>query len=593
MTPLLLMMASLAATPRGSSTLRDAEGVRHTPDLAFDGLMKTGWAEGAEGYGEGSWLELTLDRKTILNTLSVWPGDLSQGARSHREHSRPKLVRIMVDGAQVGEPIRLQDELKRIDLPLGGIEGRTVRLMVDEVFEGIVFSEMFIAEMAINFPDGAPLGRMNTWLGSADAAKLLDKHIAEVEADYFAHKDAEFGDEEAFARLCDAASDGPAYLANKARSYVPMGYRVQAIGSSEKAREALRKLRDANAIPALEMAALRAHGAAQASLREEVEIFYAVQDLQGGPNLNVPYWGIEGWEPGALQGFGEPLAIVADRETNLFIADTGNNRIQRFTDEGQADRQWGPAADITNIWFEKGRPWYVSGASAGDEAGRFMNPLDIEIIPEKEGDGFAVLDAAGRIQVYDMDGRLLIGWTMDVRWPAEPKLGGQGYLAWLPKAELIIGVIGDQAIAYTLDSEEVGRFELEDGTPSALTLDKKGKQLLMAFGDELVLYNTDGFRFGTVIDLGEYTSGFESVDMTLDEDRRLWVLTDTGWLYKFKKPGKLDFSIRITDRPLIHPRIAVYDGILYMTNNNEIQRVDVLQLLLDRAAAEEDAEKAE
>jgi outer membrane protein assembly factor BamB len=204
-----------------------------------------------------------------------------------------------------------------------------------------------------------------------------------------------------------------------------------------------------------------------------------------------------------------------------------------------------------------------------------------------------VLDAAGRIQVYDMDGRLLIGWTMDVRWPAEPKLGGQGYLAWLPKAELLIGVIGDQAIAYTIDSEEVGRFELEDGTPSALTLDKKGKQLLMAFGDELVLYNTDGFRFGTVIDLGEYTSGFESVDMTLDEDRRLWVLTDTGWLYKFKKPGKLDFSIRITDRPLIHPRIAVYDGILYMTNNNEIQRVDVLQLLLDRAAAEEDAEKAE
>ena len=84
MTPLLLMAASLAATPRGSSTLRDAEGVRHTPDLAFDGLMKTGWAEGDAGYGEGSWLELTLDRKTTLNSISIWPGDLSQGARSHR-----------------------------------------------------------------------------------------------------------------------------------------------------------------------------------------------------------------------------------------------------------------------------------------------------------------------------------------------------------------------------------------------------------------------------------------------------------------------------------------------------------------------------
>jgi hypothetical protein len=593
MTPLLLMATSLAATPRGSSTLRDTEGVRHNADLAFDGLMKTGWAEGDEGYGEGSWLELTLDSKTTLNTLSIWPGDLSEGARSHREHSRPKLVRVLVDGAQVGEPHRLQDELKRIDIPLGGVEGRTIRLVIDEVFEGFVYSDLYIAEMAVNFPDTAPLTRMESWLAGAEAAKLLDKHIAAVEADYFAHKEAEFGDEAAFARLCDAASDGPDYLASKAAAYVPMGYRVQAIQSSEKAREALRKLGDSNAIPALEMAALRSYGREQAAREEEVEIFYAYQELIGGPNLNVPYWGTEGWEPGALQGFGEPLAITADRETNLFIADTGNNRIQRFTDQGQANRQWGPGADITNIWFEKGRPWYVSGAAAGDEPGRFMNPLDVEMIPEKEGDGFAVLDAAGRIQIFDMEGRLTIGWTMDVRWPAEPRLGGQGYLAWMPKQEVLIGVIGDQAIVYTLDSEEVTRFELQDGTPDALTIDRKGKQLLIADGSEIVLYNTDGFRFGTIIDIGEYTQGFESMDMALDQDRKLWVITDTGWVFKFKKPGKLEFSIRITERPLIHPRIAVYDGILYLTSNNAIQRIDVLQMLLDRAEAEKNGESAE
>ena len=135
MTPLLLMAASLAATPRGSSTLRDSDGVRHTADRAFDGLMKTGWAEGDAGYGAGSWLELSLDRKTTLNSVSLWPGDLSQGARSHREHSRPKLIRVFVDGQQIGEPIRLQDKMARVDLPLGGIEGRTVRIVVDEVWK--------------------------------------------------------------------------------------------------------------------------------------------------------------------------------------------------------------------------------------------------------------------------------------------------------------------------------------------------------------------------------------------------------------------------------------------------------------------------
>jgi hypothetical protein len=182
---------------------------------------------------------------------------------------------------------------------------------------------------------------------------------------------------------------------------------------------------------------------------------------------------------------------------------------------------------------------------------------------------------------------------MDVRWPAEPRLGGQGYLAWMPKQEVLIGVIGDQAIVYTLDSEEVTRFELQDGTPDALTIDRKGKQLLIADGSEIVLYNTDGFRFGTIIDIGEYTQGFESMDMALDQDRKLWVITDTGWVFKFKKPGKLEFSIRITERPLIHPRIAVYDGILYLTSNNAIQRIDVLQMLLDRAEAEKNGESAE
>ena len=590
MTPLLLIAAGLAATPRGSSTFRDSDNVRHTADRAFDGLMKTGWAED-DAFGEPSWLELSLGSKTTLNSISLWPGDLSQGARSHREHSRPRLIRILVDGEQIGDPIRLQDEMGRVDIPLGGVQGRTVRVVVDEVFEGFVYSEMVISEMAINFPDAAPLDRFERWMGSSEAERLTAKHVEQVEADYFAHKEAEFGDEEAFDRLLEAASDGPSYLASKAKAYVPMGYRVQAIRSSEKALEALRKLGDANAIPALEMASMRAYGAEQERLEEDVEIFYAYQDLVGGPNLNVPYWGIEGWAPGALQSFGEPLAITADRETNLYIADTGNNRVQRFTDQGQSVRQFGPAADITDVWFEKGRPWYVSGAAAGDKPGRFMNPLDVEIIPEKEGDSFAILDAAGRIQLYNLDDQLTIGWTMDARWPAEPGLGGQGYLAWVPKQEVLISIIGDQAVSYTLDSEEVLRFEIEDGTPGAVTLDKKGKQLLMAFGDEIVLYNTDGFRFGTIIDIGEYTAGFESMDMTLDEDRRLWVITDTGWVHKFKKPGKLEFSIRITDRPLIHPRIAVYDGIMYLTSNNEIQRIDVLQMLLDRA--QEEAERGE
>ena len=42
--------------------------------------------------------------------------------------------------------------------------------------------------------------------------------------------------------------------------------------------------------------------------------------------------------------------------------------------------------------------------------------------------------------------------------------------------------------------------------------------------------------------LGE---GWEDLDMTLDQDGRLWVVTDTRWVDKCKKPGKLDFKARV------------------------------------------------
>ncbi len=584
----LSLTTAMAASARSSSVLRDSDGKRHMADLAFDGLMQTSWAAGESG--EGSWLELDLGRSIELKTVSLWPGDLSKGARSFREHSRPKRIHVLVDGEQVGDPIRLLDEMKRVDVRLG-VTGRRVRVVVDEIFEGYVFRELHISEMAVNFPDTSGQERMDRWLQSAEASRLMEKHYAQVEADYFAHKSAEFGDDDAFARLCAAAADGPAFLASKARAYAPMGYRVQAISSSAKAREALHKLGGSNAIPLLEMAAMRAWGEEQAALSEEVEIFYAYQELIGGPDLNVPYWGQPGWEPGAFQSFGEPLAIEADRDGNLYIADTGNSRVQMFTEDGKPERQWGSSggADLANAWFDTGRPWYVSGAVPGTGASQFTNPIDVEIIPGKEADGFAVLDATGQVRVFDDAGRLLISWTADVQWPAEPKLGGQGYLAWVPKEEVLVVIIQDQAVVYTLDAEEVGRWEVADGTPNAVEVDKAGKKLLMAFGDAVTLYHTDGFRDRTLIDASTLGIGFESMDLTLDEERKLWILTDSGQAFKFKKPGKLEFSITAFDRPISTPRIAVRDGIIYAMVGDRIERVDALQVKLD----EEEAAKAE
>lgn len=591
MTLMMMSICAALAAPRASSQLRK-DNETSSASRAFDGLLQTGWAESESGYGDGSWLEFDLPRTTEIRSVSIWPGNLSQGTRSYRENSRPKMVQIYIDGEPAGGPIRLQDEMKRWDLRVEG-EGRRIRIEFVEVFEGFVYPDLYIAEVAVNFPDRTPLTRMQSWMAGAEYQRLYERHTIAMEEAYFAVKDAEFGDDENFDLLLQAAADGASFVASRARSLAPDGYRAQAIPPSEIALKALRKIGDANAIPAMEMAAMRSWGDTASILREEVERFYAYQDLVGGPDFNIPAWGQEGWEEGAYQSFDEPMALDIDQFGQIYVADIGNNRVQRVNERGNVDRSWGGAEPtITNTWFSSGRPYYVSGAPPDSTAGRFQTPVDIEVIPGREGDGFATLDANGRVQIFNLEGQPQISWNANSRWLPEPNLGGQGYLAWLDKLEVLVVILQDQAIVYNLQSEEIARWEIEDGTPSSVVVDKSNKKLMMAFGTDVVLYTHDGFRDRTLMDSTLLGRGFENMDMTIDEEGKLWILTDKGRLLRFKKPGKIAFELTPFDRPISLPRIAVFDGVMYVAHDNRIQRIDALQLKLDQENAEAEAESS-
>ena len=79
------------------------------------------------------------------------------------------------------------------------------------------------------------------------------------------------------------------------------------------------------------------------------------------------------------------------------------------------------------------------------------------------------------------------------------------------------------------------------------------------------------------------------MDMTFDEKGKLWILTDYGEIFKFKRPGKVDFSLRLFTIPLRNPRIAVQDNMLYVIFEDQIRVIDILQAKIDA----EEAEKAE
>ena len=63
---------------------------------------------------------------------------------------------------------------------------------------------------------------------------------------------------------------------------------------------------------------------------------------------------------------------------------------------GRANKQWGAGADsdACSSKADPGGLW----SDAWDQGGRITNPVDITIIPTKEGDGFAAFDALGRVQ---------------------------------------------------------------------------------------------------------------------------------------------------------------------------------------------------
>jgi hypothetical protein len=583
--------APVAAKASASSVHQDENG-KHPAEAAFDGLLASGWGEGQDGAGKGSWLELDMRAAAEIKSLSLWPGNLSEGKKSYREYSRPHTISLWVDGKQVGNPIRVLDEMQRLDLPVG-LTGRVVRVTVDEVYEGFVYSDCYIAEVAVNYVEstGAAQVDLDAWRASPAGQEAHAAYLAELNAEYKACKAAEFGAPLSLAWIMDAAGDGAPYLREQVVKQVPMGRRAQAITYDRDAIDTLRKLKDANSIPALEMAKLRAVARDRAWLDELVEIFYAYQDLIGGPNPNVPYWGETGWGEGAMQSFDEPLTIDVDRFGSVYVADTGNNRVQRFADNGRPDRVWGGAAGITNTWFARGRPWYVSGSEPGDGPGQFHNPIAVTLIPEKEYDVIAILDARGRVQLFDPDGHQLIGWQLNTVKEVEPGLGGEGHMAWLPSKGLLYVFFGEEVIGFDRHGQEIVRFEIREGAPNDVLV-YRGKFLLV-YRDQIVRYEADGFRDRVMMDMDDFDAGFEDVDAALDETGALWVVTDTGRAFKFKRPGKLEFQVDISEYSLEHPRFCVREGLIHATDRDKIIVIDALQAKLDQdeAAAEEGAEE--
>ncbi len=596
---LLLGLPSLAwaGGVKASSAAKPEDGATFTAESAFDGLLSTAWAEGDLGEGNGSWVEVTFDRAVDVTTVTLWPGNISTGRRSAREYGRPHTVTVTLSNpgtAPVQVVARLSDPgdvgPTRVDVAISG-KATTLRVTVDEAYRGGLFNDCAIAEVAVNFVGGntpAVLDRLATWQLS-EAGQRADAKDAEEVAGLVGKIRAEqFGDRDALQELMLRAGDGAPYLRAQARTLVPAGFRLSALPPDPHAVQALLEIGDSNAIPAIERAALRSRGQDQVALNQRVEMFEAYQDLVGA-NRTVSPWGEVGIAPGALKSLGEPLAIGLDPFGGVWVADTGNHRVQRFGPDGVLQKAWGfGTADITNVWFPKTRNWYAAGAHPTEEAGGFVAPVDLVLVSSKVGTTAWVLDARGRVSVIGEDDQIRTVWKIASDMPVSAGVGGEAHLVRMSPKRFVV-VWGNEAVVLDELGAEVSRFDIPDGSPQGAIA--VGDRLGLQFAKDLVEYGLDGFRFGGALgdSLGR---GFESWDLVTDEKAKLWALTDQGVAIRFKKLGVVDFRVSVSETSMGRPRFAVFDGLLYVTDGDRILRLDALEARRKAELAEEEKVEA-
>ena len=86
------------------------------------------------------------------------------------------------------------------------------------------------------------------------------------------------------------------------------------------------------------------------------------------------------------EGWKQPQQIAVDDERNIYVADTGNSRIQKFTNDGEFLSSWG-----TN----------------GFENGKLQSPVGIAIY---ENNVYVVDKMQNTIQKFDNDGNFILKW---------------------------------------------------------------------------------------------------------------------------------------------------------------------------------------
>jgi uncharacterized protein (TIGR03663 family) len=226
--------------------------------------------------------------------------------------------------------------------------------------------------------------------------------------------------------------------------------------------------------------------------------------------------------PGASPGqFAAPRGLSFDRDGNLLVADTQNNRIQKLAPDGRVLAVWG-------------------GPGPGDGPGQFRQPCGVAAA--SDGSIYVADTWNHRIEKLDADGRFVLDWHEE-----NPGFWGPRSVAVAPNGAIFVADTGNKRI---------------------LAYDPGGQKLL-TFGGE-------GSEPGKFI---------EPVGLAVDPQTKILYVADTGnhRVQSFDLDGKFRgaWTVFGWQEFYTEPYLAVHAGTLWVTDsfNHRVNAYDPLGTL--------------
>lgn len=149
-----------------SSSLSDIGTNSYTPDLVFDGDVRTAWVEGVEGYGIGEFINVHFPAKGPQATVCYIVNGYNKDEQTWRNNSRVKSFNLYLDDKLLAK-VHLQDSrdeqyfllpdtlpnrvdttlYKRIQFMDESIKVSTLRFEIIEVYKGDLYEDTAISEI--------------------------------------------------------------------------------------------------------------------------------------------------------------------------------------------------------------------------------------------------------------------------------------------------------------------------------------------------------------------------------------------------------------------------------------------------------------